>query len=140
MSFHKAEGLSEKDIVSMQNPNTVILVVEDEVLIRMDVVDQLGALGYRLIEAANGQEALDALSDGSAINILFTDVHMPGDLDGVMLAREVSQRRPEIGIIVTSGSASLSADSLPEGSRFYPKPYVSATVHTAIQEMLASSD
>ena len=140
MSFHKAEGLSEKDIVPMQNPNTVILVVEDEVLIRMDVVDQLGALGYRLIEAANGQEALDALSDGSAINILFTDVHMPGDLDGVMLAREVSQRRPEIGIIVTSGSASLSADSLPEGSRFYPKPYVSATVHTAIQEMLASSD
>ena len=112
MSFHKAEGLSEKDIVSMQNPNTVILVVEDEVLIRMDVVDQLGALGYRLIEAANGQEALDALSDGGVINILFTDVHMPGDLDGVMLAREVSQRRPEIGIIVTSGRASLSADSL----------------------------
>ena len=67
MSFHKAEGLSEKDIVSMQNPNTVILVVEDEVLIRMDVVDQLGALGYRLIEAANGQEALDALSDGGVI-------------------------------------------------------------------------
>lgn len=140
MSFHKAEGLSEKDIVSMQNPNTVILVVEDEVLIRMDVVDQLGALGYRLIEAANGQEALDALSDGGVINILFTDVHMPGDLDGVMLAREVSQRRPEIGIIVTSGRASLSTDSLPEGSRFYPKPYVSATVHTAIQEMLASPD
>ncbi|MFW2448642.1 MAG: response regulator [Qipengyuania pacifica] len=138
MSFHKAEGLSEKDIVSMQNPNTVILVVEDEVLIRMDVVDQLGALGYRLIEAANGQEAFDALSDGGVINILFTDVHMPGDLDGVMLAREVSRRRPEIGIIVTSGSASLSADSLPEGSRFYPKPYASATVHSAIQEMLAS--
>ena len=140
MSFHKAEGLSEKDIVPMQNPNTVILVVEDEVLIRMDVVDHLGALGYRLIEAANGQEALDALSDGGVINILFTDVHMPGDLDGVMLAREVSRRRPEIGIIVTSGRASLSADSLPEGSRFYPKPYASTTVHTAIQEMLASPD
>ena len=140
MSFHKAEGLSEKDIVPMQNPDTVILVVEDEILIRMDAVDQLGALGYRMIEAANGQEALNALSDGSAINILFTDLHMPGDLDGVMLAREVSQRRPEIGIIVTSGRASLSTDSLPEGSRFYTKPYASATVHTAIQEMLASLD
>ena len=124
----------------MHIAEAVILVVEDEVLIRMDVVDQLGALGHSLIEASPAHEALEALSKDGSIDILFTDVDMPGDLDGVMLAREVSETRPEIGIIVTSGKPLFGKAPLPEGSRFYPKPYVPGKVHAAIQEMLAQAD
>lgn len=124
----------------MQLASAVILMVEDEVLIRMDVVDQLSAYGYKLIEASTGREALEALANADAVDILFTDVDMPGDLDGLMLAREVALTRPEIGIIVTSGKALLGENTLPEGSRFYPKPYMPATVHAAIQEMLTRSD
>lgn len=121
----------------MHSSDAVILVVEDEILIRMDVVDQLTGLGYSVIEASTGREALEALTTGDGVCILFTDVDMPGDLDGIMLAHEVSRTRPEIGIIVTSGKTALGEDALPEGSRFYSKPYVPATVHAAIQEMLA---
>lgn len=121
----------------MHSSDAVILVVEDEILIRMDVVDQLTSLGHSVIEASTGREALEALSKGVGVRILFTDVDMPGDLDGLMLAHEVSRTRPEIGIIITSGKTALGEDALPEGSRFYPKPYAPATVHAAIQEMLA---
>jgi CheY-like chemotaxis protein len=120
----------------MHCANAVVLVVEDEILIRMDVVDQLTALGYIIIEASSGREALEALTNADAVHILFTDIDMPGDPDGVMLAHEVSQTRPEIGIIVTSGKTALGEDRLPVGSRFFPKPYVPATVHVAIQEIL----
>ena len=119
----------------MQPASPVVLVVEDEILIRMDVVDQLAALGYILIEASCAREALDALEGESPVDILFTDVDMPGAVDGLMLARQVSQTRPEIGIIVTSGK-SAGQDGLPQGARFYPKPYVPSAVHAAIQEML----
>lgn len=121
----------------MQSSDAVILVVEDEILIRMDVVDQLTGLGYSVIEATTGREALDSLATADCVRILFTDVDMPGDLDGIMLAQEVSRTRPEIGIIVTSGKTALGENALPDGSRFYAKPYEPATVHAAIQEMLA---
>ncbi|EDL48790.1 response regulator [Erythrobacter sp. SD-21] len=120
----------------MHSSDAVILVVEDEILIRMDVVDQLTGLGYSVIEASTGCEALETLTTGDGVCILFTNVDMRGDLDGIMLAHEVCRTRPEIGIIVTSGKTALGEDALPEGSRFYSKPYMRATVHAAIQEML----
>ena len=136
MSFHNAEGLSSKERVLMQSGSATILVVEDEILIRMDVVDQLTALGYDIIEAPSGRDALEALRNTDDIRILFTDVDMPGDLDGIMLAHEVSRTWPEIGIIVTSGKAALDDVALPQGSRFCSKPYIPTAVHAAIQEML----
>ena len=138
MSFQKAEGLSQKDHVPMHSSDAIVLVVEDEILIRMDVVDQLTGFGYGVIEASSGCEALEALSSGARVRIVFTDIEMPGNVDGIMLAREIARTRPEIGIIVTSGKTSLGVNALPEGSRFYPKPYLPASVHAAIQEMLAS--
>ncbi|GGD63956.1 response regulator [Erythrobacter arachoides] len=120
----------------MQSAQAIVLVVEDEVLIRMDVVDQLSALGYSIIEACNGREALEVAQQYEAIDILFTDIDMPGDVDGLTLAHEIRASRPEIGIIVTSGKPLLGEARLPEGSRFYPKPYLSTTVHATIQEMV----
>ncbi|AWW75625.1 hypothetical protein CD351_14405 [Erythrobacter sp. KY5] len=124
----------------MHLSNAVILVVEDEVLIRMDVVDQLSAEGYVALEASSGREALSALADAEKVDVLFTDIDMPGDTDGVMLANEVSQTWPGIGIIVTSGKASPDPGSLPQGSRFCTKPYSPSAVHAAIQEILAKPD
>lgn len=124
----------------MHSANAIVLVVEDEILIRMDIADQLDALGYCIIEASNGREALEALTETDPVHILFTDVDMPGDLDGLMLAHEVSRTRPEIGIIITSGNAAPGEGVMPVGSRFYAKPYLPASVHAAIQEMLAQSE
>lgn len=124
----------------MHLSNAVILVVEDEVLIRMDVVDQLSAQGYIALEASSGRQALNALADAEKIDVLFTDIDMPGDIDGVMLANQVSKTWPKVGIIVTSGKASPKEGSLPEGSRFCTKPYSPATVHAAIREILTISD
>ena len=70
----------------MQSAQAIVLVVEDEVLIRMDVVDQLSALGYSIIEACDGREALEVAQQYEAIDILFTDIDMPGDIDGLTLA------------------------------------------------------
>lgn len=120
----------------MQTSNTVILVVEDEALIRMDVVNQLNEQGYAILEAETGREALEEIANADIVNLLFTDIDMPGDLDGVRLAHEVSRSWPEMGIIVTSGMAPPGMGILPKGSRFFSKPYSPELVHAAIREML----
>ena len=131
-----AEGLPRLDVTPMQATTPTILVAEDEVLIRMDVVEQLEAQGYEVIEACNAHEALDALTGAAHVDLLFTDVNMPGDLDGIALAHEVSRRWPKAGIIVTSGKKTIAPDQLPGQTRFYSKPYMADTIHTAIREML----
>jgi CheY-like chemotaxis protein len=112
--------------------------VEDEILIRMDVVDQLEGQGYTLLEAASGRQALEIIAQADRVDIVFTDVDMPGGIDGLRLACEIDARWPSIGIILTSGKAVPAKRSLPQGSRFYPKPYSPEAVHTAIVQMLAS--
>ena len=122
----------------MQLQSAVILVVEDEILIRMDVVDQLEAQGYTLLEAETGQQALETVAREDCVDIVFTDVDMPGGIDGLRLASEIDARWPSIGIIVTSGKAVPAEQCLPQGSRFFPKPYRPEAVHTAIVQMLAT--
>ncbi|MEM7688604.1 MAG: response regulator [Pseudomonadota bacterium] len=121
----------------MQSAPAVVLVVEDEILIRMDVVDQLAEIGFAVLEAGSGQEALAIIESEERVDVVFTDVDMPGSVNGIDLARTVDERWPTIAIIVTSGQAIIRADELPAGSLFYPKPYQSAKVHQAIQELLA---
>lgn len=121
----------------MQPPSPVVLVVEDELLIRTAVVDQLEGRGFTMLQAASGQEALDTITLGDRIDVVFTDVNMPGDVDGLMLAREVNELWPAIGIIVTSGKAVIDPQDLPAGCRFYLKPYKSETIHAAIRALLA---
>ena len=120
----------------MQYKSAVILVVEDEILIRMDVVDHLAAQGYTLLEAQTGQQALETIAHEAHVDIVFTDVDIPGGIDGLTLASEVNARWPSIGIIVTSAKAMLPDRCLPLRSRFYAKPYRPEAVHTAIAQML----
>ena len=103
----------------------------------MDIADQLEELGFTVIEAANATEAVSMLANRVDIQVMFTDVDMPGDMDGLMLAAAVRDRWPPIKIIVTSGHRNISLDDLPSNSLFFEKPYSGKAVASAMREMLA---
>jgi CheY-like chemotaxis protein len=122
----------------MTSPNPVILIVEDEALVRLSAAGMLVDAGFRTIEAANSDEALELLNAGSDVQLLFTDVKMPGTIDGVSLARQVRARWPHIGIMVTSSRSMSRFDELPSGSRFEQKPYSPATVIRHARELTSA--
>ena len=114
-----------------------VLVVEDEVLLRMDIVEELESRGFEVLEAGNAQEAIAVLNEQSDIRLVFTDIDMPGSMNGLMLAAAVRDRWPPVQIIVTSGHRDVSTSDLPEGSRFFDKPYSPDAVASAMREMIA---
>jgi two-component system, response regulator PdtaR len=116
----------------------VILIVEDEALVRLSAAGMLADAGFRTIEAANGDEALEVLDADSDVQLLFTDVNMPGTMDGLSLARRVRDRWPHIGIMVTSSRAVSGFDGLPSGSRFEQNPYSPATVIRHARELTSA--
>ncbi len=121
-----------------ENKSPVILLVEDEALLRMLAGDILTEdAGYRVIEAANADEALIMLESRHDVRLVFTDVNMPGSLNGFALARIVDMRFPGIKVIVTSGLARPCVGDLPKGTRFLPKPYTPPALITMVQEMLS---
>ena len=139
MSFQAAEGLSINWPHPMHLPNTVILVVEDEILIRMDIVDQLAARDYHVLEACNATAALEAIAAVDKIDVLFTDIDMPGDMDGVQLALTVSRSRPGIAIVVCSGKADISVGDLPKRTRVCAKPCDPDALHVVIQDLVGTA-
>jgi CheY-like chemotaxis protein len=101
----------------------VVLIVEDEVLIRLSAVGMLEDAGFGMIEAVNSDQALELLETDCDIQLLFTDVNIPGAIDGWALARQVHDRWPHIGIMVASGRAIPQPDEMPAGCRYHQKPY-----------------
>ena len=102
---------------------SVVLVVEDEALIRMGAADQLERSGYKVLEAGSATEALAILKARPEVQVLFTDIDMPGELDGMELAERVHQRWPKVLLLVTSGGASLADADIPDDGMFLAKPY-----------------
>ena len=100
-----------------------VLIVEDEPLVRMGAVNIIEDAGFEVIEAASADEAMRILECRSDIRVVFTDIHMPGSMDGLKLAHAVRNRWPPIKIIVTSGRDLITKQDLPEGGRFFAKPY-----------------
>lgn len=100
-----------------------VLVVEDEPLTRMVAADALADGGIMAWEAGDADEALAVLDRHPRIGLVFTDVNMPGEMDGLGLAHEVAGIRPDVKVIVTSGAATVTADDLPTEGTFLPKPY-----------------
>lgn len=100
-----------------------VLVVEDEPLTRMVAADALTDRGIMAWEAGDAGEALQVLEQHPRIGLVFTDVNMPGEMDGLGLAHEVSARRPDVSLIVTSGAVRLADDELPDHGTFLAKPY-----------------
>ena len=123
-------------LVESQRP--VVLIVEDEFLLRMDAVDMIAAAGFEVLEAANADEAIEILESRRDITVVFTDVQMPGSMDGLKLARAVRGRWPPIKIIATSGHFDISESELPAGGRFLAKPYTFEQVRLTLSEVMAS--
>jgi CheY-like chemotaxis protein len=101
-----------------------VLVVEDDVLVRLTAAEYLRETGDSVIEAANASEALSVFASGQEVDVVFTDVQMPGAMDGLMLARWVRERRPRTEVLVTSGKGDDAVSSgLIARDAFFPKPY-----------------
>lgn len=115
---------------------TTVLVVEDEFLVRLDIAAYLRDTGLIVLEAANADEAIQVLEKRSDIRVVFTDINMPGSMDGLRLAEFVRNRWPPIKLIVASGLVSILETELPSNSRFIRKPYQGAQVADAIAELV----
>ena len=118
---------------------TVILVVEDEAIIRMGAVQMLEDAGFTVVEAGNAHDALSILEGRKDVCAIFTDINMPGTMDGMRLARMVRGRWPPIHLIVTSGLVFPNNDDLPPGGKFIPKPYDPRHVIAALRELLGQT-
>lgn len=115
----------------------IVLVVEDEPLLRMMAVDLVEDAGFEAVEAADADEAVRILETRLDIHIIFTDIDMPGSIDGMMLAAAVRDRWPPIEIIIVSGHRRLDDVELPARSIFFSKPYDVSKVTAALQRMAA---
>ncbi len=112
----------------------VVLLVEDEYLIRADTADILADEGFAVLEAPDAEEALGMLAGGTEVAVLFTDVNLPG-MSGLQLARKVAERWPHIRVLVTSGHVHPAADEFP--GQFIGKPYMPQAVVATVRGLLA---
>jgi CheY-like chemotaxis protein len=120
--------------------DAVVLVVEDNPLILMSALDLVATAGFEAVGAANADEAISILETRADIRLVFTDVEMPGTIDGVKLAHYIRERWPPIYLIVASGRAILEESQLPAGSRFFSKPYDDHTIVEEMTRMLVAID
>jgi two-component system, response regulator PdtaR len=107
-----------------------VLIVEDEALVRAGAVDLVEEAGFEAIEAANADEAIRILESRHDVMVVFTDIDMPGSMDGLKLAHAVRNRWPPIKLVVTSGHSLPTDKDLPKGGRFMGKPYGPSQVAT----------
>ncbi len=117
---------------------TNVLVVEDEMVLRMKAMDIVEDAGFTAIEAVNADEALAILESRSDISLLFSDIQMPGSMDGLMLAHAVQDRWPSIKIILVSGQVKVSDADKPADSRFFGKPLEVKQMIAELQEMVGA--
>jgi CheY-like chemotaxis protein len=120
----------------MPRPNRVILVVEDTAVIRMLAVELLVEAGFEVLEAESADEAIHILQGRPDIHLVFTDVHMPGTMDGIKLSHYIRDRWAPVKLIVASGKAIVDESQLPMGARFFTKPYDGGKIVAAIIGML----
>ena len=116
-------------------PN-VVLVVEDEMLLRMRAVDMVEDAGFIPVEAVDADEAVAILESRSDVALLFTDIQMPGSMDGLKLAHAVHARWPPIKIILVSGQLQLANIDIPADSRFFGKPLEAKEMIAEMRDMI----
>ena len=121
----------------MPDSPVYVLVVEDDFLNRLHAVNLVEDAGYIPVEASNADEAITILEARKDIGIVFTDIDMPGSMDGLKLAHAIRERWPPIELILTSGHFNLSDYEIPERGRFFPKPYRDQEIISALQHFVA---
>jgi DNA-binding NtrC family response regulator len=115
----------------------VVLIVEDEPIVRMVAAVTMEEAGFEVVEAGNADEAVRILESRADIRIVFTDIDMPGSMDGLKLAAAVRGRWPPIEIVITSGHRRVDPAELPERSVFIPKPYEPKRVVQILRRLAA---
>ncbi|MBU2359158.1 MAG: response regulator [Alphaproteobacteria bacterium] len=118
------------------NKLPAVLIVEDEPLIRMDAVDMVKDAGFKTHEASSADQAILLMDEHSDIGILFTDIEMPGTMNGVELATYVRDRWPPVRIILVSGAIGLNENEFPEGALFFSKPYLISQITESLNKMI----
>lgn len=113
-----------------------VLVVEDDEILRWLMSEAVVALGHRVTQCANASDALHELGAAHPFDLVITDVHMPGPVDGLGLAQEIWSTHPEIPIIIVSGNTVIPPGFLPGNARFIKKPCTLDVLHRLIQELL----
>ena len=113
----------------------IVLVVDDEVFARLFAVQIFLDEGFTVLEAADAEEGLEMLETNDDVGLLFTDISMPGEMDGLDLIARVRRERPDLRFVATSGQALPSDKPLPLGAPFLPKPYTAHALMTAIREV-----
>jgi CheY-like chemotaxis protein len=121
----------------MTDPRSIILVVEDEPIIRMGAVALVTDAGFEALEASNADDAIRLLEARDDIRLVFTDINMPGTMDGIKLTHFIRDRWPPIKLLVASGKTILEESEFPQGVRLLSKPYASQTI---IEAMIALLD
>ena len=115
---------------------SVVLVVEDEMLLRMRAVDMVEDAGFTPVEAVDADEAVAILESRSDVALLFTDIQIPGIMDGLKLAHAVHERWPPIKIILVSGQLTPASIDIPADSRFFGKPLEAKEMIVEMQDMI----
>jgi CheY-like chemotaxis protein len=121
-------------------PTPVVLIVEDEPLLRMLAAEVVEDAGFIALEAGDADEAVALLESRPDISLLFTDISMPGSMDGLKLAHAVRNRWPPIKILVVSGQIRVRLSELPANSRFVAKPYRATAMIQELRALVGSPD
>jgi DNA-binding NtrC family response regulator len=124
----------------MPSHKNVVLVVEDHPIIRTAALDFLETAGFEVIEASSADEAIRVLEARAEIHLVFTDVEMPGSIDGLKLSHYIRDRWPPVKLIVVSGRTVVEQSQMPVGARFFPKPYNESAIIEAVRGMLSKAD
>jgi CheY-like chemotaxis protein len=120
------------------NPQRTVLVVDDEPFIRMNALDILTDAGFVVLEATDADEAMELIGNHPEIGVLFTDINMPGSMDGLDLARRVHELRPGIHLIITSGKVRPRIEEIPDSGNFIGKPYRDKQVVALVEAAFAA--
>ena len=118
----------------------IVLVVEDHPLIRMGAMQLIDEAGYEGVEAANAEEAIAIMEARPDIHLVFTDIEMPGSIDGLKLAHYIRDRWPPVLLIVVSGKKLIDETQLPVGARFFAKPYNDNAIVETMRDMFSVLD
>jgi CheY-like chemotaxis protein len=135
------EWISPVGTASGEGGQETILLVEDDAMLRSYVTTQLDSLGYKVLSAANAAEALAISDDGAAFDLLFTDITMPGRMNGRQLAIEMAKRRPALKVLFTSGyseNAAVVNDGLDPDIPLLAKPYRKSDLARTVRLALTS--
>jgi CheY-like chemotaxis protein len=114
----------------------LVLIVEDEALVRLVAASMLQDAGFDTLEADTAEDALQVLEEHEDVCVLFSDVQLPGAMDGLGLARTVHDRWPGIGLLLTSGGVTLGRSQIPDDGSFLPKPYDGPQVVEAVRKLM----